>query len=645
MNTPTQSAAGVVRRSLLTLASLALLTIAAQAQVPPSMISYQGRVLMDNANFNGTGQFKFALVQGAGPTLLWKNDGSAGNTEPSAAVSLSVANGLVMTTLGDTTLANMTALPTSAFVNADVRLRVWFNGGAGFQQLTPDQRVVSVGYALMSGNVPDGSITSAKLANGAVTSGKIANDAIGATQIAAGAVNSSDVADGSILGTDIADGSIFGLDIANNTLTSVQIADDLDLGSTTTLGRLDIYRTTAGTPAISLLGTASQISTYGSDGLEQIRLWGVTYGELLLNNSLANNATAVRLTAQGSTGGQLELRNTNGSNRALLEGENSGGALTLYQTDSQVGVFIDGDSGGAGLVSVRGTNGGTRATLDGSDGGGGALRLYENDGTQTASLTSEGNGTLVLRQGDGTSGLGLFANNGTGGGGMSIYRDDGTFAGQMTVADTTRRDGFFGLTKGNGNWGVVARGQNSATGGGALYLYDSAGAATVVIDSDLGTEARISVSGTLRGQVVEITGGSDLSEKFDIHGDALEPGMIVSIDPKNPGQLTLCGSAHDKKVAGIVSGAGGVKPGMLMGQHGSVADGKHPVALTGRVYCWVDADANGAIEPGDMLTTSATLGHGMKVTDHTRAVGSIVGKAMTSLEKGKGLVLVLVNLQ
>jgi hypothetical protein len=145
--------------------------------------------------------------------------------------------------------------------------------------------------------------------------------------------------------------------------------------------------------------------------------------------------------------------------------------------------------------------------------------------------------------------------------------------------------------------------------------------------------------------VVEITGGSDFSEKFDINAESLEPGMIVSIDPKNPGQLTLCDSAHDKKVAGIVSGAGGVKPGMLMGQAGSVADGKHPVALTGRVYCWADADANGAIEPGDMLTTSATPGHGMKVTDHARATGAVVGKAMTALEKGKGLVLVLVNLQ
>ena len=71
-------------------ACVALFCATAQAQVP-GQISYQGRVLMNNANFNGAGQFKFALVRGPGPALLWKNDGSGGNTEPAAAVSLSVA--------------------------------------------------------------------------------------------------------------------------------------------------------------------------------------------------------------------------------------------------------------------------------------------------------------------------------------------------------------------------------------------------------------------------------------------------------------------------------------------------------------------------------------------------------------------------
>ena len=87
-----------------------------------------------------------------------------------------------------------------------------------------------------------------------------------------------------------------------------------------------------------------------------------------------------------------------------------------------------------------------------------------------------------------------------------------------------------------------------------------------------------------------------------------------------------------------------MKPGLLMGQRGTEADGQHPVALTGRVYCKVDASF-GAVEPGDLLTTSPVSGHAMKVSDHSKATGAVLGKAMTSLESGRGLVLVLVSLQ
>jgi hypothetical protein len=154
--------------------------------------------------------------------------------------------------------------------------------------------------------------------------------------------------------------------------------------------------------------------------------------------------------------------------------------------------------------------------------------------------------------------------------------------------------------------------------------------------------------GTTTVDVLEITGGSDLSENFDILGTGpdmeLLPGMVVSIDPENPGHLAVSAEAYDRKVAGIVSGAGGIRPGMLMGQEGSEADGSNPVALTGRVYCLVDA-SYGTIEPGDLLTTSDTPGYAMKVSDHTRAHGAILGKAMSSLGQGRGLVLVLVTLQ
>jgi len=166
-----------------------------------------------------------------------------------------------------------------------------------------------------------------------------------------------------------------------------------------------------------------------------------------------------------------------------------------------------------------------------------------------------------------------------------------------------------------------------------------------------GTAGRVLVTNELSTPVLEITGGADISEQFDVgtgsHNRDLEviPGMVVSIDVENPGQLVVSGKAYDRTVAGIVSGAGGVNTGMVMGQAGSVAHGGHPVALTGRVYCKVDA-TECALVPGDLMTTSDTPGHAMKVQDYAKAQGSIIGKAMTPLAKGeKGLVLVLVTLQ
>jgi hypothetical protein len=71
----------------------------------------------------------------------------------------------------------------------------------------------------------------------------------------------------------------------------------------------------------------------------------------------------------------------------------------------------------------------------------------------------------------------------------------------------------------------------------------------------------------------------------------------------------------------------------------------HAVALTGRVWTYVDASEK-AVEAGDLLTTSDTPGYAMPVVDSSRAHGATIGKAMTKLEMGqKGMVLVLVNLQ
>lgn len=116
---------------------------------------------------------------------------------------------------------------------------------------------------------------------------------------------------------------------------------------------------------------------------------------------------------------------------------------------------------------------------------------------------------------------------------------------------------------------------------------------------------------------------------------------MLIIDPERPGKLTVSHESYDQKVAGIVAGAAGLGSGVRLGADQYDYD----VALAGRVYCNVDA-TYGTIEPGDLLTTSPTPGYAMKVLDHARAQGAILGKAMEALEEGqKGQILVLVTLQ
>lgn len=152
----------------------------------------------------------------------------------------------------------------------------------------------------------------------------------------------------------------------------------------------------------------------------------------------------------------------------------------------------------------------------------------------------------------------------------------------------------------------------------------------------------ITGDGTVSVGVLQIN-GADVAEPFELSTKDLPKGSVVIIDEENPGQLRLSEHAYDNRVAGILSGANGVHPGIRLKQQGFNDHGQE-VALSGRVYAQADA-SYGAIKPGDLLTTSDTPGHCMKAIDSGRVQGAIVGKAMSSLKKGKGMVLVLVSLQ
>lgn len=191
-----------------------------------------------------------------------------------------------------------------------------------------------------------------------------------------------------------------------------------------------------------------------------------------------------------------------------------------------------------------------------------------------------------------------------------------------------------------GNKRVEIGGAANNSRHGSITVHDSAGVARAAMSVDAAGKGRLVCD------YIQINGGADIAEPFEVrHDSTIQPGMVVAIDPERPGELRLTRRAYDPTVAGIISGANGILPGLTLQQTGTAATGKHPVALTGRVWCHVDADAGGAILPGDLLTSAEEPGHAMKASDRQRAPGAIIGKAMTPLGRGKGLVLVLVSLQ
>jgi hypothetical protein len=146
---------------------------------------------------------------------------------------------------------------------------------------------------------------------------------------------------------------------------------------------------------------------------------------------------------------------------------------------------------------------------------------------------------------------------------------------------------------------------------------------------------------TVSGDV--LLSGADCAEQFDVKqsSENVEPGTVVVID--RSGALRESLEAYDKKVVGVVSGAGGLRPAIILDNR-EANESRVPVALVGKVYCKVDA-FHSPIEVGDLLTTSTTPGHAMKVMEPERAIGSVIGKALGPCDGGFGLIPILISLR
>jgi hypothetical protein len=124
---------------------------------------------------------------------------------------------------------------------------------------------------------------------------------------------------------------------------------------------------------------------------------------------------------------------------------------------------------------------------------------------------------------------------------------------------------------------------------------------------------------------------ADLAERYE--ADAiLEPGTVVCFGGAK--EITACDHPNDHAVAGVVS----TDPAYMMNS-GAGNNDTHPyIALTGRVPVKVV----GPVAKGDLLVASSVKGHAM--ANNGAKAGTIIGKAIGSIDSGEGVVEALINL-
>ncbi len=362
--------------------------------------------------------------------------------------------------------------------------------------------------------------------------------------------------------------------------------------------------------------------------------------------------------------GSITLRNKDGkatisldSDTGSLIGRNKQGQETII-LDYAAGDVVVGGASQGGNVIVRTKDGVPTLRLDGSSGKL-TIRGGDQEDHDISILNNEGEETIYLDGNDAGMAIG-----GKGKAGEIIVRDPTGYASlRLGGHSCTINKTHMTINKGDlkicrqseGTW----RNMIVLANDGQIQARNHKGELTVNIN---GATANIDVGGydengdivvkNASGQkTIHLDGGAgdillnnaDVAEDFDVTvgSEAIEPGTVMVLDDK--GALRASRTAYDRRVAGVISGAGCHKPGIVLDKQ-PTSENRLPIALVGKVFCKVDA-AYGAISVGDLLTTSPTPGHAMRVGDPAQALGAILGKATSCLENGKGLIPILVALQ
>jgi hypothetical protein len=336
-----------------------------------------------------------------------------------------------------------------------------------------------------------------------------------------------------------------------------------------------------------------------------------------------------------------------------VQGNDDGAGFGVEGTSQNNAGIIGSSTGGKGVVATSETDIGAFAWSKNSVGltaySGPSLRPILGvpfppkppKGTAVYGLNFFGQAAGVIGENDGVGSSGVLgtSHNGTG-----VFGTSTNGEGVHGETNATNVSAVAGIELNPNSNAAAVYGEQRGSGAGLFGVAKGSGPG-VFATSASGPAGYFQGDVTVTGTVTandHVCAGGDCAEDFDVVGsERIEPGSVMTID--DDGYLKESRKAYDKRVAGVISGAGDYKPGILLDKKPSSTN-RVPVALVGKVYCKVDAEC-APIEVGDLLTTSSTAGHAMKVQDPLRGFGAVIGKALRPLKVGRGLIPILVALQ
>jgi len=321
-------------------------------------------------------------------------------------------------------------------------------------------------------------------------------------------------------------------------------------------------------------------------------------------------------------GDGVRAHSNHGNGMSGFAHDPNGTALLAINDAKSAPTITDGAPHGCGVLGVT--------TVPGSAGVFGA----NNDPNKGVGI--QGNGPTAGVSGFSTTGPGVFG-QGIADAGVTGFHGDPRLQ-ETTVANDGAKAGVFGASDIGG--GIVGYSRNPQSFGVIAFGGIRASAMDHVFAGEFNGAVQVEGNLTVTGDV--FLPGADCAEQFDVtEGARIEAGAVVVID--GSGKLRQSDAPYDTRVAGVVSGAGRYRPGLILDKRATNHD-RVPVALVGKVYCKVDAQYS-PIEAGDLLTTSATPGHAMKSGNPIDAIGAIIGKALDACRDGRGLIPILVTLR